>query len=124
MYQNERITRCERTGYPYPPRAARERRSNMDLMDYALALREERELWEQEDREALCPFYRWERRYPDGTADRKCEACKLTFPDRESRRAVVYTLCAHPQGWKRCTLAAAMEDVYERRGKAAGAAGA
>ena len=86
------------------------------------------EIWKKEEireeQEASCPFYLWERRYPDGSADLKCEACRLTFPDRESRREMVYALCAHPEGWKRCTLARALEGSYERRGKAAGAAGA
>ncbi len=44
-----------------------------------------------------------------------CECAEFTFPDRISRREVIYKYCGHPTGWRVCMLKAVMDGYYERR---------
>ena len=44
-----------------------------------------------------------------------CECARLKFPDRDSRREIVYRYCAHPEGYKACMLKQALDHYYERK---------
>lgn len=66
---------------------------------------------ENEGREGICPYFVRERK-PDIVS---CECARLKFPDRDSRREIVYRYCAHPQGYKACMLKQAMDHYYERK---------
>ena len=61
-----------------------------------------------------CPFYVGERRLR-GRYILNCEGGRLAMPDLLSRRELVYKTCAHPDGWKSCPIAAALEGHYERQ---------
>lgn len=56
-----------------------------------------------------CPYFSY-----DAKRIVKCEAGRITFPDREAEREHTHAFCADVDGWKRCTLAALMSDYYER----------
>lgn len=62
----------------------------------------------------ICPFYIKERRSQEKFV-LNCEGGRLTFPDKESRRVLVYRCCAHPEGWKQCSVAQSLLDYYGRR---------
>ena len=66
---------------------------------------------ENESREGICPYFVRER--SQGVVS--CECARLKFPDRDSRREIVYRYCAHPQGYKACMLKQAMDHYYERK---------
>lgn len=66
---------------------------------------------ENESREGICPYFSRERSHGVLT----CECARLKFPDRDSRREIVYRYCAHPQGYKACMLKQAMDHYYERK---------
>ncbi len=66
---------------------------------------------EEENREGLCPYYLRDR----GGGVIYCECARFHFPDRKARREIVYTFCAHPDGYKRCVLKQAMDHYYERK---------
>lgn len=88
MEQNEKITRCERTGSPFP-------------------ICEEKELF-------CCPFYVKEQRNKQGRVILNCEAGRIRFPDTRSRRDLIYGFCAHPKNWEQCALARMLGGFYER----------
>ena len=75
--------------------------------------RESRSLEENESREGICPYFVRERS-PDVVS---CECARLKFPDRVSRREIVYRYCAHPEGYKACMLKQALDHYYERKYK-------
>ena len=66
---------------------------------------------EGESREGICPYFTRERSHGVVT----CECARLKFPDRKSRREVVYRYCAHPEGYKDCMLKQALDHYYERK---------
>lgn len=43
-----------------------------------------------------------------------CECAKFTFPDKISRRSIIYGYCAHPTAWKTCPLKQTLDAYYER----------
>ena len=79
-----------------------------DNVEYARrTLRKEPE----ENREGICPYYMRDR----GHGVIYCECARFHFPDKKSRRAIVYTYCAHPSGYKLCAIKQAMDHYYERK---------
>ena len=44
-----------------------------------------------------------------------CECAEFTFPDKISRREVLYRYCGHPTGWKDCTFKAVLDGYYDRK---------
>ena len=66
---------------------------------------------ENESREGLCPYFVRER----SPGILSCECARMKFPDRYSRREVVYRYCAHPDGYKACMLKQALDHYYERK---------
>lgn len=44
-----------------------------------------------------------------------CECAKFTFPDRVTRREVLYGYCGHPTKWKECTFKLIMDRYYDRK---------
>ena len=66
---------------------------------------------ENESREGICPYFTRERSHGVVT----CECARLKFPDRKSRREIVYRFCAHPEGYKDCMLKQALDHYYERK---------
>ncbi len=61
--------------------------------------------------EGICPYFTRERSHGVVT----CECARLKFPDRDSRREIVYRYCAHPEGYKACMLKQALDHYYERK---------
>ncbi len=43
-----------------------------------------------------------------------CECARFTFPDKISRRDILYKYCGHPTGWKQCAFKSVMDGYYER----------
>ena len=64
-----------------------------------------------ESSEGICPYFTRERSHGVVT----CECARLKFPDRDSRREIVYRYCAHPEGYKACMLKQALDHYYERK---------
>lgn len=62
-------------------------------------------------REWICPYFKKDR----GGGVIYCECATLRFPDRNARREVVYTYCAHPDGYNKCVLKQVMDRYYERK---------
>lgn len=61
-----------------------------------------------------CPYFSY-----DAKRVVKCEAGRITFPDRQAEREHTHNFCAGENNeWKRCTLAAIMSDYYERANEA------
>ena len=58
----------------------------------------------------ICPFFKQDR----GNGRMSCEGGQIRFPDKDTRREFVYTLCAHPTGYKNCRMRIALEHYYER----------
>ena len=44
-----------------------------------------------------------------------CECARFTFPDKISRRDILYKYCGHPTGWKKCMFKAVMDGYYDRK---------
>jgi hypothetical protein len=44
-----------------------------------------------------------------------CECARFRFPDKKARRDIIYTYCAHPDGYKECVLKKVMDQYYERK---------
>lgn len=63
------------------------------------------------DQGVMCPYYQRDR----GLGRVYCECAHFRFPDKEARREIVYTFCAHPVGYKTCPLKQAMDHFYERK---------
>ncbi|MBQ5725411.1 MAG: hypothetical protein IIV80_04585 [Clostridia bacterium] len=60
---------------------------------------------------AICPYYKRE----DYRGTIYCECARLRFPDKQSRREIVYRFCAHPEGYRVCPFKMALDGYYERR---------
>ena len=56
-----------------------------------------------------CPFFAW-----DAKRVVKCEAGRITFPDREAEREYHKRFCANVNGWPGCSLAQSMNEYYDR----------
>ena len=74
----------------------------------------------------MCPYWKYELGLkPDRCLPEKeeaqtgyrtvCEGGTLEYTDRYARRDYVYRYCAHPTGWKGCTVAQNLEKQYERK---------
>lgn len=61
--------------------------------------------------EGICPYFMRDR----GQGRVCCECARFRFPDKESRREIVYRYCAHPNGYKVCMLKQALDHHYERK---------
>ena len=61
--------------------------------------------------EGFCPYFQREK----GHGVVYCECAKVRFPDKQSRRDIVYRFCAHPQQYKQCPIKQAMDHYYERK---------
>jgi hypothetical protein len=66
---------------------------------------------EQDLHEGICPYFYRDR----GKGIVYCECAKFRFPDKESRREILYRYCAHPEGYKSCMLKQALDHHYERK---------
>ena len=44
-----------------------------------------------------------------------CECARFTFPDRMTRREVLYGICGHPNAWRDCPFKLAMDHHYDRK---------
>ena len=45
----------------------------------------------------------------------RCECAKFKFPDKKTRREVLYGRCGHPTEWKNCFIKTAMDNYYYER---------
>lgn len=61
--------------------------------------------------EGICPYYLRDR----GNGLVYCECARFRFPDKLSRREIVYGFCAHPDNYKKCAIKQAMDHYYERK---------
>ncbi len=61
--------------------------------------------------EGVCPYFIRDR----GRGVIYCECARFHFPDRLTRREIVYTYCAHPTGYRQCVLKQAMDGFYRRK---------
>ncbi|MBE6693546.1 MAG: hypothetical protein E7589_02120 [Ruminococcaceae bacterium] len=59
----------------------------------------------------MCPYFQRER----GNGLVYCECAKFRFPDKISRREIVYRFCAHPENYKACVIKQTMDHFYERK---------
>ena len=59
----------------------------------------------------ICPYYMRDR----GQGVVYCECAKFRFPDKVARREILYSYCAHPDGYKQCVLKQMMDRYYERK---------
>lgn len=60
----------------------------------------------------FCPYFIFEK-----SKDFHCEIVRVSFPDKETRRDVVYGYCAHPEDYEKCPFKKALDRYYERRFK-------
>ena len=44
-----------------------------------------------------------------------CECAKFTFPDKTTRRELIYGYCGHPTAWNECTFKPIMDRYYDRK---------
>ena len=44
-----------------------------------------------------------------------CECARFTFPDKSTRREVLYGMCGHPTAWRACPFKLAMDNHYDRK---------
>ena len=58
-----------------------------------------------------CPYLR----VAGNLKDTKCECAKFKFPDKETRREVLYGRCGHPTEWQTCFIKQAMDNYYYER---------
>ncbi|MBE6586607.1 MAG: hypothetical protein E7645_08855 [Ruminococcaceae bacterium] len=61
--------------------------------------------------EGICPYYLRDK----GNGMVYCECARFRFPDKLSRREIVYGFCAHPDNYKKCAIKQAMDHYYERK---------
>ncbi len=61
--------------------------------------------------EGLCPYFIRDR----GKGVIYCECAKFHFPDRLTRREIIYRYCAHPDGYKDCMIKQSLDHYYERK---------
>ena len=59
----------------------------------------------------MCPYLK-DARSPERTV---CECARFTFPDKATRRELLYGVCGHPSAWKECTFKAIMDRHYDRK---------
>ena len=68
-----------------------------------------------QDHEGICPFFIRDRGL---NCSKKycvtCEGCSFKFPDNITRREFLYRFCAHPDGYKNCTMYKVLCDYYNR----------
>ena len=98
--------------YPVDPTPGKRSRPSKEVSpkeeeSYAESRSESR----SESCEGICPYFTRERSHGVVT----CECARLKFPDRDSRREIVYRYCAHPEGYKACMLKQALDHYYERK---------
>ena len=66
----------------------------------------------------ICPYLK-DARSPERTI---CECARFTFPDKITRRELLYGVCGHPTAWQECTFKGIMDRHYDRKYSAQGAA--
>jgi hypothetical protein len=44
-----------------------------------------------------------------------CECARFSFPDRQTRRDILYGYCGHPSAWRACPFKLALDGYYERK---------
>lgn len=66
---------------------------------------------QEEAPEGICPYFIRDR----GKGVIYCECARFHFPDKLSRREIVYSYCAHPTGYRQCVLKKAMDGFYQRK---------
>ena len=66
---------------------------------------------EQDLHEGICPYFDRDR----GKGVVYCECARFKFPDKGSRREIIYRYCAHPEGYKLCMIKQALDHYYERK---------
>lgn len=59
----------------------------------------------------MCPYLK-EAKSVERTV---CECARFTFPDKMTRREILYGYCGHPTAWGSCPLKVAMDNFYERK---------
>ncbi len=57
-----------------------------------------------------CPYYVW-----DGVISIYCEGGRFRLPERASADEYIEQYCCDIDGWRRCTLARALNRHYERK---------
>ena len=58
----------------------------------------------------ICPYIK-----DMGRGERTvCECARFTFPDKVSRREVLYGYCGHPTEWNNCMFNKVMDGYFER----------
>lgn len=103
--------------YPVDPTPVKRSRPSKEVCapkeeeSYAESRSPSRSESRSESREGICPYFTRERSHGVVT----CECARLKFPDRDSRREIVYRYCAHPEGYKACMLKQALDHYYERK---------
>lgn len=61
------------------------------------------------NRKWACPFLRW-----DEKLKVHCEGGGVSLPDRETFSGYVERFCACPDGWRACSIAAALLQYHEK----------
>lgn len=102
--------------YPVDPTPVKRSRPSKEVRpkeeeSYAESRSPSRSESRSESSEGICPYFTRERSHGVVT----CECARLKFPDRDSRREIVYRYCAHPEGYKACMLKQALDHYYERK---------
>ena len=59
----------------------------------------------------MCPYLK-NTKQSDGAV---CECARFTFPDKQSRRDVLYGYCGHPDAWRKCMFKLIMDRYYDRK---------
>ncbi len=59
----------------------------------------------------MCPYLKDAR----NTERTICECARFTFPDKISRRELLYGYCGHPSAWKECTFKSILDRFYDRK---------
>ncbi len=59
----------------------------------------------------MCPYLKNTKK-ADGAV---CECARFTFPDKQSRRDVLYGYCGHPDAWRGCMFKLIMDRYYDRK---------
>jgi hypothetical protein len=52
-----------------------------------------------------------------------CECARFSFPDKQTRRDILYGYCGHPSAWRACPFKLALDGYYERKYAEADAVG-
>ena len=63
-------------------------------------------------KKTYCPFFKCEK---DGMTRLICESAEIDFPDPESRREFVYSLCGSLSGFEACPIYKFLENREERK---------